>query len=212
MNTIDTTMYNLRPRHVSSTFLNIPGLTSGSAPPPSQGYWSPGIWRLIDQQMTLKECSIYRYAPEDHDLFEDEDEGAIWSMHYFFFNKARKRVCYLYLRGISVLSHSPSESTRTPIRSKRYLDDESEGWLTPDSIGAKKRKHYWLGDREGVQVADRDDDELRADSVEVEVFPPSKRRPLVDEHDNYVLSDEEARSERSTVRGISEEIAAAMDI
>jgi hypothetical protein len=116
MNTLDTTMYNLRPRPVSSTFLNA-----------SQGYWSPGIWRLIDQQMTLKECSIYRYAPEEHDLFEDEDEGAIWSMHYFFFNKARKRVCYLYLRGISVLSHSPSETPRTPIRSKRLLDDDSEG-------------------------------------------------------------------------------------
>jgi hypothetical protein len=212
MNTLDTTMYNLRPRPVSSTFLNVPGLTSGSAPPASQGYWSPGIWRLIDQQMTLKECSIYRYAPEEHDLFEDEDEGAIWSMHYFFFNKARKRVCYLYLRGISVLSHSPSETPRTPIRSKRLLDDDSEGWLTPDSIGARKRKHYWLGDREGVKVAERDDDEPKEKSAEAEEFAPSKRRPLVDEHDNYVLSDEDARSDRSTVRGISEEIAAAMEV
>src|ERR1700733_15186901 len=99
-----------------------------------------------------------------------------------------------------------------PVRSKRQLDDASEGWLTPDSIGARKRKHYWLGDREGVEVADRDDDESRDKLVEVEGFPPSKRRPLVDEHDNYILSDEDARSDRSTVRGISEEIAAAMEV
>jgi hypothetical protein len=211
MNTLDTTMYNLRPRPVSSTFLNVPSLTSGSAPPTSQGYWSPGIWRLIDQQMTLKECSIYRYAPEEHDLFEDEDEGAIWSMHYFFFNKARKRVCYLYLRAVSVLSHSPCETPRTPIRSKRLLDSDSEGWLTPDSVGARKRKHYWLGDREGVKVAEHDDAPSEG-IIEAEQVPPCKRRPLVDEHDNYILSDEEARSDRSTVRGISEEIAAAMEV
>jgi hypothetical protein len=211
MNTLDTTMYNLRPRPVSSTFLNVPSLTSGSAPPTSQGYWSPGIWRLIDQQMTLKECSIYRYAPEEHDLFEDEDEGAIWSMHYFFFNKARKRVCYLYLRAVSVLSHSPCETPRTPIRSKRLLDSDSEGWLTPDSVGARKRKHYWLGDREGVKVAEHDDEPSEG-IIEAEQVPPCKRRPLVDEHDNYILSDEEARSDRSTVRGISEEIAAAMEV
>jgi len=94
----------------------------------------------------------------------------------------------------------------------RYLDDESEGWLTPDSVGARKRKHYWLGDREGVEVAERDDDESKQKSIGTQGFPPSKRRPLVDEHDNYVLSDEEARSDRSTVRGISEEIAAAMEV
>ena len=48
-----------------------------------------------------------------------------------------------------------------------------------------------------------------------ESFRPPKR-PLVDEHDNYILSDEEVRSQRSdsksTVRAVSEEIAASMDV
>jgi hypothetical protein len=91
------------------------------------------------------------------------------------------------------------------------FDSDSEGWLTPDSVGARKRKHYWLGDREGVKVAEHDDEPSEG-IIEAEQVPPCKRRPLVDEHDNYVLSDEEARSDRSTVRGISEEIAAAMEV
>lgn len=216
MNTLDTTLYNLRPRPVSSIFLSFPGSTSGAVgPSSSQGYWSPGIWRLIDQQMTLKECSIYRYAPEDQDLFEDDDEGAIWSMHYFFFNKARKRVCYLYLRAVSVLSHSPNEIPRTPVRSKRLADEESEGWLTPD-LGARKRARYWLGDREHIEVADGDEEESKDQITGMKDFSSSKRRPLVDDHDNYILSDEDARSTRSTskstVRGVSEEIAEKMDV
>jgi len=182
------------------------------------------MWRLIDNQMSLKECSIYRWAPEE-DIFEGED-GAIWSLNYFFFNKQRKRVCYLYLRGISILSHSPP--LRTPIRNKRFADadDDSEGWRTPESIGAKKRARYWLGDREGVEFLSADDDQNEEDVVDKVVitiedddeFPQLTKVPLVDEHDNYVLSDEDARSARtrsmskSTVRGMSEEIADSMEV
>jgi Maf1 regulator len=221
MNNLDTTLYNLRPRPLNS-FLNVPGVTPGSAcPPPGQTHWGPGIWRLIDQQMSLRECYIYRYAPEDFDPFEDEEEGSLWSMNYFFFNKARKRVCYLYLRGVSILSHSPSEALRTPITMKRNADDESEGWLTPD-LGAKKRARYWLGDREGIEVADHGDDDVDLEIEKVteeksadEAFSPPKR-PVVDEHDNYILSDEDVRSARSgskcTVRGISEEIVGPLEV
>jgi Maf1 regulator len=225
MNTIDTTLYNLRPRPLNS-FLMVPGITPGSAcPPSSQTNWGPSMWRLIDQQMSLKECSIYRYAPDDLDPFEDEDEGAIWSINYFFFNKTRKRVCYLYLRGLSVLSHSARDSMQTPIKSKRLADDESDGWLTPD-LGARKRARYWLGDREGFEIANHDDSDtaptkktgLIASSEErsdEEQFGPPTR-PVVDENDNYILSDEDARSARSasksTIRGISEEIVGTMDI
>lgn len=183
------------------------------------------MWRLIDNQMTLKECSIYRWVPEE-DIFEGED-GAIWSLNYFFFNKQRKRVCYLYLRGISILSHSPL--MRTPIRNKRFMDadEDSEGWRTPDSIGAKKRARYWLGDRDDVEIVSADDDQNDDDFVsdkalttieEDDVFRHMGKKPLVDEHDNYVLSDEETRSVRtrsmskSTVRAMSEEIAELMEV
>jgi Maf1 regulator len=217
MNNLDTTLYNLRPRP------STPSSSAGGQTPSfaSSGLtWGPRTWRLIDQQMRLKECTIYRYAPDDYDPFEEDEEGAIWSMNYFFFNKALKRVCYLYLRGISVLSQSPSQGLRTPVKStKRFADDESDGWLTPD-LGARKRARYWLGDRDDVEVAEHDEEDHDKDhdkdcgGLANEIPPP--KRPLVDEHDNYILSDEDARSARSrsksTVRGVSEDIAEAMEV
>lgn len=221
MNNIDTTLFNLRPRPLNS-FLMVQGVTPGSAcPPSSQTHWGPAMWRLIDQQMGLKECLIFRYAPEDFDPFEDEEEGSIWSINYFFFNKTRKRVCYLYLRGVSVLSHSGNDGLQTPIKTKRLADDESEGWLTPD-LGARKRAKYWLGDRDGIEVADHDDSDTPMPtkpgepvlSDEEHFGPPA--RPVVDEHDNYLLSDEDARSARSrsksVMRGTSEEVVGLMEI
>lgn len=215
MNTLDTTLYNLRPRPAT------PVLCPGTQTPSSGSNgltWGPRTWRLIDQQMRLKECTIFRYAPDDYDLFEEDEEGSIWSMNYFFFNKALKRVCYLYLRGISMLSQLSSQRPRTPVRqAKRFADDESDGWLTPD-LGARKRARYWLGDRDGVKVADHDEDDH-----EQELTPGNTankvsltQRPLVDEYDNYILSDDDARSARSrsksTVRGISEDIAEALEV
>lgn len=54
--------------------------------------------------MSLKECYIYQYSPEDGDIYNED--GVVWSTNYFFYNKLRKRVCYLYLRGVSTLGHS----------------------------------------------------------------------------------------------------------
>ncbi|KAI1626153.1 Maf1 regulator-domain-containing protein [Exophiala viscosa] len=225
MNTLDTALYNLRPRPLNS-FLSVPGLAPESAcPPSSQTHWGPGMWRLIDQQMSLRDCSIYRYAPEDFDPFEDDDEGSIWSMNYFFFNKQRKRVCYLYLRGISVLAVSTNDGLRKPVKTKRFADEESDGWITPD-LGAHKRARYWLGDRDDIEAAENQDVEMpfiektMTESppdgrIDEERFPPPAR-PVVDENDNYILSDEEVRSLRSnsksTIRGVSEEVVGPLEV
>lgn len=177
------------------------------------------MWRLIDKEMSLKECSVYCYSPEEDPY--DGEEGAIWSFNYFFFNKARKRVCYIYLRGLSIISHSPAQ--RTPMKTKRSADDD---WSRSDKSGACKRARYWLGDRANNDVSsgwaeDDDEEDIIADPYdddESEVL-----EALYDEDEpRYVLSADEAespyseRSRRSmskgTVRGISEEIADAMDV
>ncbi|EXJ53336.1 uncharacterized protein A1O5_13429 [Cladophialophora psammophila CBS 110553] len=238
MNTVDTTMYNLHSRPFNTFSKDSSGLTS------TQPQWGPAMWRLIDQQMSLRDCAVYRYAPEDFDPFEDDDEGSIWSMNYFFFNKARKRVCYLYLRGISVLAVPTIDALQSPMRSKRFADEEVDGWITPD-LGAHKRARYWLGDRDDVEIAEHDDGAeedagMAVTSVEKddnpngspvsetkrpsqdrgyqsdeEDFPPPTR-PVVDEHDNYLLSDEEVRSARSqsksTARGVSEEVMGPIEV
>ena len=146
MNTLDTTLYNLRPQR-QHTWIGISRQGSARVDPafslPSRGHeaWDSRMWRLIDKEMSLKECSVYSYAPVD-DSFDGE-EGAIWSFNYFFFNKVRKRVCYFYIRGLSIISHSPVETY--PIYCKRKAD----GDCSPVEPSSSKRAKYWLGNRAG---------------------------------------------------------------
>jgi len=100
---IDSTISNLRSRPAGDA--SDEDAAPVSSPGVSPASWTSNMWRIIDEQMTLDACSIYRWHPED-DPFQDE-EGTIWTTHYFFFNKLRKRVCYLHVRGMSVMSHSP---------------------------------------------------------------------------------------------------------
>lgn len=144
MNTLDTTLYNLRPKPsqavLSGSLHWSPQVTSTDAVP-SRGneVWDPRMWKLIDKEMSLKDCSVYCYAPEEDPY--DGEEGAIWSFNYFFFNKARKRVCYIYLRGLSILSHNPV--LKSPIKPKRAAEID---W-SPHEPSSSKRARYWLGDR-----------------------------------------------------------------
>ncbi|KAL8689180.1 MAG: hypothetical protein Q9218_005093 [Villophora microphyllina] len=157
MNALDTTLYSLRPRPTSNASLAIPTYwTSIAASAPaivsSNGdSWSPRKWRLIDKEMNLKECSVYAYVP-DEDPY-DGDEGAIWSFNYFFFNKTKKRVCYLYLKSLAIISHSPA--LKTPTKMRRAADVDWAG----SEPGSSKRAKYWLGDRDDVSSGWHDDDD-----------------------------------------------------
>lgn len=206
MNTIDTTLFNLRPQVAKDV---TPPMTQTSSSPHSMATthsWGPRMWKIIDSQMSLKECSIYCYSPEEDPY--DGEEASIWSYNYFFFNKALKRVCYIYLRGVSVLSRLPFDGMETPGGEKREVDD---GYLTPD-LGARKRARYWLGDYAFEHEHEIDSDgEEEIEESSPEPSPP----PLVDDAGNYVLTDEEERSRRgskATMRAMSEEMAEAMEI
>ena len=228
MNTLDTTLYNLRPRpalsmpdgppHWSST------VTPAGACSPSPGQqWSPRLWQVIDKEMDLKACSIYCYSPEE-DPYNSE-EGTIWSFDYFFFNKSRKRVCYVYIRGLSITNDT--SVPRTPISEEQSISGD---WSHLDISGAKKRAKYWLGDRGTTEVDtcgwDEDDDDEMIMSTSKDFEP----RLLTDyERPTYVLSVDEADSphsgrsrsttsrnarsrSKSTVRHMSEDIAESMDM
>lgn len=168
------------------------------------------MWGLIDKEMTLRECSIYCYSPEE-DPYDGED-GAIWSFNYFFFNKARKRVCYIYLRGLSVLSHSPVQST--PFSSKRSAEDDE--WEA-SANGASKRAKYWLGDRAPGEVSGgwgEDDEETigawNEDEADIE--------GVIDDGDEFdgLPTDEDElltrETSRSAVRNMSEDVMESMEV
>lgn len=144
------------------------------------------MWKLIDDQMSLRECAIYSYSPEEDPYAgeDDEDAGAIWSFKYFFFNKARKRVCYLYIRGISVLNGSYPEAhlaTTTSfadeslggmpiidgkVRHRRGYDtglSSSDDELGRDGDSSRKKAKFWLGNYGAIRMRrnfkpDEDDD------------------------------------------------------
>ncbi|KAI9802647.1 MAG: hypothetical protein M1825_002669 [Sarcosagium campestre] len=225
MNTFDSTLYNLRPkpsRIVRDGLLFQPSSDPSARPPTPEGQqtWGRRMWALIDNQMSLKECAIYCYAPEEDPY--DGDEGAIWSFNYFFFNKARKRVCYLYLRGLSIMSHSPSHRTSLPTSpiTPRANRSQSGG-----GGGAAKRAEYWLGDRAGGGMVGGswqrsngsvdndglihgwDDDEVDVDG---DVLDDGDEIEFGYDSGDQIESARE-RS-RSAMRGISEDIAESMEV
>ena len=168
MNVLNTTLYNLRPR--TSTVIAPVGNTAdaasssiGTTVPPIAQHWGPRMWSLIHQEMNLRECSVYCYAPEEDPY--DGEEGAIWSFNYFFFNKAMKRVCYIYLRGLSVMSHVYPDLPTKGLA----VRGGSERTRTRSS-GANKRANYWLGEHfAGMDVDgnwDEDDDDVLVDGWE----------------------------------------------
>lgn len=220
MNAIDTTLYNLRPRPAGSWLATSNRLLSPMATaemPEASGspVWGPHMWKLINQEMSLKECSVYCYAPEE-DPYDGED-GALWSINYFFFNKARKRVCYLYLRGLSIVSHSPP--------SRQMM---SGGGGRRRCAGASKRAKYWLGDRADagdVETGWDEDDEDDADNSDGEVIEGLDDEvdvtgEVIDDGDELNMGyndewddeEEEIYRSRSMARDVSEDMADAMEV
>lgn len=166
MRTLNTTLHDLRPRHSG-----VPG--SGGrdgrpitpVTPNGSEKWHPRMWNVVDKQMSLGECSIYSYAPEDDPFGDEEDEPSLWSFNYFFFNKTRKRVCYIYLRGISMLGSETLGGAKTPtsILSVRPKRPASGTWsINNDEDTGRKRARFWFGDRaeNAIIVGDDDDGEV----------------------------------------------------
>ncbi|KAF2185707.1 mitogen-activated protein kinase MAF1 [Zopfia rhizophila CBS 207.26] len=211
MQTIDTTMYNLRPQCYN-------GLPAGAQTPLGSPIWSPRMWQLINSEMNLKDCEFYLWEPSDDPFFGDD--GSIWSYHYFLFNKNMKRVCYIYVRGISALSNSPIRATSLMSKYKQSMYDESNV-----NAAARKRAEYWLGDRanQGLEMYGVDDelDDMVIDHPEDEVVDAEEVLTVRDREaslDYYYSSDDDSdvefirEREKSAVRAMSEHITEAMEV
>lgn len=129
---IDTTMFYLRPQVYSA------GLPAGAMTPDGSPIWSPRSWQLVDSEMDMANCEYYAWEPSDDPFVDD---GAIWSHHYFLYNKEKKRVAYFYLRGVSALSQSPSVPMSLITKFKQRQHETSA------NAGSRKRAEFWLGAR-----------------------------------------------------------------
>lgn len=231
MNNIDSTLSSVRPSPDAAMPRNSPPGLASTAP-----VWGPQMWALVNKEMTLKDCTVFSYQPAD-DPF-DEDEGAIWALHYFFFNKALKRVCYMYVRAVPVMSHS-SPSIRPMALPGARRASASVG-LEPlsssvkrraafgfnyDDSGANKRARFWLGDRFAERRVTASDDEMDDDDG-LEWNRGSDgdiKNGYDDEDDEWDLTadeedddvdeqEEDDQIHKSPIRGVSEDIAARMEI
>ncbi|KAI2627313.1 Maf1 regulator-domain-containing protein [Hypomontagnella submonticulosa] len=231
MANIDSTLSSVRPLgtslllpHANSSFRSYsssPATNIGVANDAiSNPAWSPYMWTLIDKEMSLKDCDVFSYQPIE-DPF-DGDESAIWRMHYFFFNKDKKRVAYLYVRGLPSIVNSPALLPHR--RGSNGLSKRHAAPL-PGSLGANKRAKYWLGDQLANRVvADEyeydEDDEYDEDMIpydpdeDVEIDPLNDPSTEEEESDQYDEDDEESEDEHvaHSVRGVSEDIAARMEM
>ena len=229
MTHIDSTLHSVRP---NSNFLDaVPArsspasLSTFSSNLSAAPAWGPQMWAMIDKEMTLKDCTIFSYQPVD-DPF-DEEEGAIWALHYFFFNKALKRVCYLYVRGVPVMSHSPRVTPRSLLSRRATGSGRDTLDVDDDEVGASKRARYWLGDRFAARVMGSDDDMEADDGLIWNRDADGDLNNQYDDDDDESFGEEEAQDDlaeqesgddtdnqrqKSPVRGMSEDIAMRMDI
>ncbi|KAI3380375.1 hypothetical protein SNEBB_002159 [Seison nebaliae] len=58
------------------------------------------LWKVIDEEINLKQCNIYSYRSNGTDPFGDS-AGVLWSFNYFLFNKKRKRIFFINSRTLS---------------------------------------------------------------------------------------------------------------
>jgi len=161
----------------------------------------------------VSECEYYAWEPSD-DPFADD--GAIWSHHFFLYNKEKKRVCYFYLRGVSALSNSPSVAMSLMSKFKQSKHESSA------NAGSRKRAEYWLGDRakRGLEYYG-ESDELdnmvidHPDDVIEEPYVLTREASLgVDYYSSDDDSDVESLRERekSAVRTMSEQLVDRIEL
>ena len=216
-NTIDSTLSNLRPRSfnawTSYTSNHLPQTPGGGTA------WSPRTWEMLDKEMTINACDVYQWSPIDDPFDGEGEESAIWSHHYFFFNKERRRVLYIHFRGLSPVP-APIISTSTPKTLKRPRPVSRS--LSFGESGAGKRARFWFGDKavrcvsepvwgedaedEDCVIADPGDDEVAYDAYDED----DEAGFSSDDQDDDEI---EARfRERGSVRAMSQELAASMDL
>jgi hypothetical protein len=200
---LDSILQNVKPgAEVATSF-------DSSAGSDSNSNWGPRCWSLIDKEMRLNECTIFSYHP-DVDPFE-EDESAIWAAHYFFFNRSLKRVAYLYVRVVAVVS-SQSPTLR-PTNASKF----NQG---PALDSGAKRADYWVGDRNAKLVPAYDDDDgvqddglywNRGEDGDLVIF--SDDDAMDDFDDDYGDDDsDDIMGSKRRHRLMSEDVAGQMEI
>ncbi|KAG0172802.1 RNA polymerase III-inhibiting protein maf1 [Apophysomyces sp. BC1034] len=66
------------------------------------------LWDILDELVELHDCDVYSYNPDIDDDPMNE-EGYLWSMNYFFFNRKLKRMVFFSVKNESMANASPDD-------------------------------------------------------------------------------------------------------
>ncbi|ODQ66829.1 repressor of RNA polymerase III transcription MAF1 [Nadsonia fulvescens var. elongata DSM 6958] len=164
----------------------------------------PQLWECLDNYMDLKDSHIYSLTPSSSSL--THEPGSLWSMMWFFFNKRRKRVCYMSVKATRLHYGSATMNYHSP-RTSPDEDDEgnSEGDDNndePDHDGDTRLDRNGNGStgRNNNYSYDRNDSLYRV-RKKSSIYDPARRRRMSinglydeegdDEYDLTTYSDNE---------------------
>jgi len=96
---------------------------------PDYPTFSGKLWNTLEEEIRVRECDIYSYIEGEADAFSED--GIIWSMNYFFFNKKLRRLVFLTCRCTS----KTVERQEASMLNDYSDEDEREwGWSIEDQI------------------------------------------------------------------------------
>lgn len=103
----------------------------GSVIPDAQTFCAQ-LWSVLDEEMKLRECDIYSYL-EDGEADPFSEDGNIWFINYFFFNKKLRRLVFLTCRCTSKRAQN-SHSYGSSMHTADTDEDNDWEWGIEDQI------------------------------------------------------------------------------
>ncbi|KAI8643126.1 Maf1 regulator-domain-containing protein [Parasitella parasitica] len=80
------------------------------------------LWDILDEIVQLDDCDAYTFNPDvDDDPMNEEAEGFLWSINYFFFNRKLKRMIFFSCKSESMNAPDAGEDGEEP---SCYSQDE----------------------------------------------------------------------------------------
>ena len=81
------------------------------------------FWAALSESVELKNCEVYSYVPEEDGPFGEE--SSLWTLNYFFYNKALKRLVFF-------ICSARSKHLSTMKDASQYGVDESSAAMDED--------------------------------------------------------------------------------
>lgn len=103
------------------------------------------LWTELEKEIAPNECDIYSYRPDgESDPFGEE--GSLWSLNYFLYNKRLKRI--VFIRANAVSHGMPSEDEGD------YGDDDFAFGMSEDDMDTSMNNADYSTSHNGMMVAD----------------------------------------------------------